>query len=152
MAVLSVADARAALSRLIATLRDDPAAPPVTIGSHRKPEAVLMSIEAYQRLAHDRQPIVTTERLRQLKPVIDRLANAAHLHDVRIYGSVARGDQSEQSDLDLLVTPADEATLFDLAQFEIDMEVLLGIPVSAVSVASLDSARDARLLAEAVSL
>ncbi|MGO1921497.1 MAG: nucleotidyltransferase family protein [Microbacterium sp.] len=63
-----------------------------------------------------------------------------------------RGDQHADSDLDLLVTPADEATLFDIAQFEMDMEVLIGVPVTAISVASLNKRRDAALLDEAVSL
>ncbi|MFA4896956.1 MULTISPECIES: nucleotidyltransferase domain-containing protein [Microbacterium] len=151
MEVLSVADARAGLSRLIAGLRDNPAAAPVAIGSHRKPEAVLLSVDEYQRVS-DREPArITVERLRQLGPLIERLAQAAHLRDVQVYGSVARGDQAADSDLDLLVT-ADDATLFDIAQFEMDIEMLVGVPVSAVSVASLDRKRDARILNEAVLL
>ncbi|GGD69712.1 nucleotidyltransferase domain-containing protein [Microbacterium murale] len=151
MEVLSVADARAGLSRLIAGLRDNPAAAPVAIGSHRKPEVVLLSVDEYQRVS-DREPAhVTVERLRQLGPLIERLAQAAHLRDVQVYGSVARGDQAADSDLDLLVT-ADDATLFDIAQFEMDIEMLVGVPVAAVSVASLDPKRDARILNEAVPL
>ena len=150
MEVISVADARAGLSRLIAGLRDDPAAPPVTIGSHRKPQVVMLSVEGYRRSA--KAEILDLARLRHLKPVIERLAHAAHLDKVKVYGSVARGDQTATSDLDLLVTPSDEATLFDLAQFEMDMEVLLGVPVAALSAASLDDERDARILSEAVPL
>ncbi|MGO2932395.1 nucleotidyltransferase domain-containing protein [Microbacterium sp.] len=152
MEVISVADARAGLSQLIAGLRNDPSAAPVTIGSHRKPEVVLLSIAGYQRIAAQTSARVSMEHLRHLKPVIERLAHAAHLDDVRVYGSVARGDQHADSDLDLLVTPADEATLFDIAQFEMDMEVLIGVPVTAISVASLDKRRDAALLDEAMSL
>lgn len=152
MEVTSVADARAGLSRLIARLRDDPAAGPITIGSHRKPEVVLLSVDGYRRLSAREPSRITFERLRQLKPVIDRLAQAAHLGAVQVYGSIARGDQTADSDLDLLVTPTADATLFDIAQFEMDMEVLLGIPVSAVSLASLDAERDARILSEAVPL
>lgn len=152
MEVLSVADARAGLSRLIAGLRDNPAAVPVIIGSHRKPEVVLLSMDEYQRVSNREPARVTIERLRQLGPLIGRLAQSAHLRDVQVYGSVARGDRTADSDLDLLVTPADGATLFDIAQFEIDMEMLVGVPVSAVSIASLDTKRDARILNEAVSL
>ncbi|WP_186324399.1 nucleotidyltransferase family protein [Microbacterium paludicola] len=84
--------------------------------------------------------------------MIERLAQAAHLEGVQVYGSVARGEQTADSDLDLLVTPMEGATLFDVAQFEMDMEVLLGVPVSAVSLASLDEKRDAGILNEAVPL
>ena len=151
MDVLSVADARANLSRLIAGLRDDPESAPVAIGSHRKPQAVLVSVEEYRRVS-DRSPAhVTLERLRQLSPLIERLAQASHLRDVQVYGSVARGDQVEGSDLDLLVTD-DGATLFDIAQFEMDIELLVGVPVSAVPAASLDCNRDAHILTEAVPL
>lgn len=103
-------------ARLIAELRDDPSAEPVTIGSHRRPEAVLLSVEEYRRIS-DRTPArVSVERLRHLRPVIERLADAARVADVQVYGSVARGEQSEGSDLDLLVTPAADSTLFDIAQ------------------------------------
>lgn len=152
MEVISISDARAGLSRLIAGLRDDPAAVPVAIGSHRKPEAVVLSIDGYRRIAERVPALVTRERLRQLKPVIERLAQAAHLSDIAVYGSVARGEQTAESDLDLLVTADAEATLFDIAQFEMDMEVLLDMPVSALSRASLDEVRDARIPSEAVPL
>lgn len=152
MEVISVADARAGLSRLIAGLRDNPSSAPVTIGSHRKPEVVLLSMDEYQRVSNREPARLTVERLRQVGPLIERLAQAAHLRDVQVYGSVARGDQTSDSDLDLLVTPAENATLFDIAQFEMDMELLVGVPVSAVSSASLDMRRDARILNEAVPL
>lgn len=152
MEVVSVANARAGLSRLIAGLRDDPTATPVTIGSHRKPEVVMLSVDEYRRILNHPSRRVTLQYVRRLKPVIERLAHAAHLGEVKVYGSVARGDQTAESDLDLLVTPTEDATLFDIAQFEMDMEVLVGTPVSAVSVASLEKKRDARILNEAIPL
>ncbi|MGL3148961.1 type II toxin-antitoxin system Phd/YefM family antitoxin [Microbacterium sp. A82] len=152
MEVISVADARSGLSALIAGFREAPDAAPVTVGSHRRPEVVLLSLETYRRLTAQSEPVVSLERLRQLKPVIERLAHAARLELVQVYGSVARGEQADGSDLDLLVTAASDATLFDIAQFEMDMEVLVGTPVSALSVASLDDKRDATILREAVPL
>lgn len=152
MEVISVADARSGLSSLIAGFREAPDSAAVIVGSHRKPEVVLLSLEAYRRLTVQSAPGVSLERLRQLKPVIERLAQSAHLGSVQVYGSVARGEQVAGSDLDLLVTPEPSATLFEIAQFEIDMEVLVGVPVSALSVASLDEKRDATMLREAVAL
>ena len=50
------------------------------------------------------------------------------------------------------VTPAPDATLFDLAQFELDMEQLLGRKVEVKSSRALDPATDSRLLSDAIPL
>lgn len=152
MDVMSIADARSRFSGLVARFRDAPDTEPVTIGSHRKPEAVLLSAAAYRRLSGVQKSGVSLDQLRKLQPIIRHLARAARLGDVRVFGSVARGEQRADSDVDLLVAAEVGATMFDIAQFEIDMEVLLGVPVSAISVASLDPERDATILAESVPL
>ena len=51
----------------------------------------------------------------------------------RIFGSVLHGDDSESSDLDLLVDPLPGATLLDLGGIQIDLEELLGIPVDVLT-------------------
>lgn len=151
MEVTSVSDARVGLSRIIGSFRDGSVAP-VIIGSHRRPEAVLVPFARYRALTAERATVVGLERLRELRSLIERLAAASHLDDVQVYGSIARGDQSELSDVDLLVTPRAEATMFDIAQFEIDMETLLGVPVSVLSAAALNSEHDAAILRDAVRL
>jgi predicted nucleotidyltransferase len=44
-------------------------------------------------------------------------ASRRGLRDVRVFGSVARGDAVETSDVDLLVAPGPDTTLFDLSGF-----------------------------------
>src|SRR5690606_41758945 len=102
MDVIPVAEARAGLSRVLADFRSENAVEVVVIGSHRRPEAALVSYGRYRELAQrgGAQP-VSLARLRELKNVIGRLAAASHLEDVRVYGSVARGDSSSESDVDL---------------------------------------------------
>ena len=51
----------------------------------------------------------------------------------RIFGSVLHGDNSENSDLDLLVDPLPCATLLDLGGIQIVLEELLGIPVDVLT-------------------
>ncbi|WP_336647744.1 nucleotidyltransferase domain-containing protein [Microbacterium sp. MMO-10] len=151
MDVSSVADARIGLSRALAAFRDDPDADPVVIGAHRRPEAVLLSYERFLHLDPQSRSIDLAE-LRRYGSVLERLAHVAHLREVRVFGSVARGEQRAGSDVDLLVTPDADATLFDIAQFELDAETVLGVPVTALPSTSVDATRDARILAEAVPL
>ena len=58
------------------------------------------------------------------------------LSNLRVVGSVARGEDTEDSDLDLLVDPAPGATLFDLGGLREDLEELLGVPVDLISTRS----------------
>ena len=52
---------------------------------------------------------------------------------VRVFGSVARGDDVSGSDLDLLVTFASDATIFDLADLTASLEELTGLQVDVIS-------------------
>lgn len=54
------------------------------------------------------------------------------LRNVRVFGSVARGEDGFDSDIDLLVTPDAGVDLFDLALFIDDVQRLTGFPVDAV--------------------
>ena len=148
--VIPVAEARAGLSMILRGFRQGSDAAPVVIGSHRSPEAVIVPYARFA--ASESARPVTLQTLRRLAPVIERLARASRLSEVRVYGSVARGTSTDESDVDLLVSADPDATMFDLAQFERDMELLLQADVSAVSVAALDPDRGAGVLAEAVAL
>lgn len=67
-----------------------------------------------------------------------RLLEAARAHGVsgvRVYGSVARGDARDSSDVDLLVDLAPGRTLLDLVAFRRAVEAILG---TAVDVATAD--------------
>ncbi|MGB0672025.1 MAG: nucleotidyltransferase family protein [Rhodospirillales bacterium] len=49
--------------------------------------------------------------------------------NVRVFGSVARGEDGESSDLDLLVDPSAETSLFDLSNLKLEVEALTGLRV-----------------------
>ncbi|RIJ77537.1 helix-turn-helix domain-containing protein [Nakamurella silvestris] len=53
--------------------------------------------------------------------------------DVRVFGSVLRGEDTPDSDVDLLVRFAPGASLLDQAQLVLELEDLLGVPVDVVS-------------------
>lgn len=76
------------------------------------------------------------------------LAHQHHASNVRVFGSVARGDDGPDSDIDLLVTFDDDASLYDQSELILDLEDLTGVGVDVVSDGGL-SGRHARILAEA---
>lgn len=71
---------------------------------------------------------------------------------VRVFGSVARGEAREDSDLDLLVAFEGGRTLLDHARLKLALEGLLGVPVDVVSEGGLASRLRERVLREAVPL
>ncbi|MSV74606.1 MAG: nucleotidyltransferase [Actinobacteria bacterium] len=71
--------------------------------------------------------------------------------DIRIFGSIARGEDSEGSDVDFLVEFGPEASILDQVHLELDLGALLDCEVDVVALGGL-KARDAHLLAEAIAL
>jgi len=74
-----------------------------------------------------------------------------HAHRVRLFGSVARGDERPNSDIDLLVDFDQDSSLFDLMRMTRELEDVLGHPVDVVSAAGLKD-RDTHILSESVDL
>lgn len=71
--------------------------------------------------------------------------------NIRIFGSVARGEDDVDSDVDLLATFAPGTTLYDLADLVDELEALLGSRVDVVSDRGL-AERHAAIAREAVAL
>lgn len=71
---------------------------------------------------------------------------------VRVFGSVARGEGDDQSDIDFLVEMDPGRSLFDLGGFQYELEQLLGHPVDVVSERGLKERLRDRVLREAIPL
>jgi predicted nucleotidyltransferase len=72
--------------------------------------------------------------------------------NVRLFGSVARGETTETSDLDLLIEMAPERTLLDIIAIKQDLEELLGCQVDVVTEAAISPYLREKVLLEAVRL
>ena len=70
----------------------------------------------------------------------------------RVFGSVARGEDTRDSDLDLLVDPGEGMTLFDIGGMGFYLNELLGIDVDVVTPDGLRGPMRTRVLAEAIPL
>jgi predicted nucleotidyltransferase len=56
-------------------------------------------------------------------------AQVRHAHDVRLFGSIARGQDTTDSDVDILVTLDEHARPLDLLSLACDAEDILGVRV-----------------------
>ena len=97
--------------------------------------------------------MVTLDTLRaERREEILRLAARHGAHSLRVFGSVARGEANESSDLDLLVAWEPGRSLLDHAGLVQDLQQLLGIKVHVGTEKSLHWYVRDRILREAMVL
>jgi uncharacterized protein len=89
---------------------------------------------------------------RKLREDISRIASRHGARNLRVFGSVPRGEAGDSSDLDLLVDMAEGRSLFDLVALSDDLEDALGVEVDVVTEGGLSPYLRDRILAEAVAL
>lgn len=80
---------------------------------------------------------------------IREIALSHHVQDIRVFGSALRGEDIEGSDLDLLVQPTAETTLFDIGAIRFELKQLLGVDIDVLTPNSLPDSFRARVLEEA---
>ena len=73
-----------------------------------------------------RPSVALQENTDRIRAIIVRY----HVHNIQVFGSAARGDDLDGSDLDLLVEPTDRTTLYDLAGLKLELEALLRVGVA----------------------
>lgn len=90
-----------------------------------------------RRLAHHRDEVLVVVR-------------AYGSRDVRLFGSVARGDDGPDSDIDLLLQLPANTSLFTATRLEAELSDILGCAVDVVSPRDLRDAVRARIVNEAL--
>lgn len=83
------------------------------------------------------------------RTAVRRIVSDYRVSNPRVFGSVLHGTDTEHSDLDLLVDPTAETTLFDLGAISRDLSRLLGVPVDVLTPDALPDKARAQVLAEA---
>lgn len=82
----------------------------------------------------DNGGVVTLKTLQQEKrDAILTLGRKHGARSIRVFGSVARGDSRDTSDVDFLVEFEKGRTLFDLIDLRLDLRDLLGVEVDIVT-------------------
>ena len=85
----------------------------------------------------------------------DQVLEIARRHgglSLKLFGSAARGDEVETSDVDFLVDLEPGRSLLDLGGLQFDLELLLGCPVDVVTTNGLRKRIRDQVLAETVAL
>jgi uncharacterized protein len=140
-----------------ATQSDVPSASSVArLFSNAFPEASLWTAElrdeVFSDLSHNRG-VVTLQALRSARrDEILHLAQQRGARNVRVFGSVARGEANENSDLDLLVDWESGRSLLDHSGLVQDLQELLGVKVHVGTEKSLHWYVRDRILREATAL
>lgn len=110
--VLSVVEARSKLGQLIKQLADD-STTPIYIGSHRKPSAVLLPVGK----AFDQSGIPRLASVKEKSKFLSLLMKQFNVRRIGVFGSVARGTDHSESDIDFALdseAPVELATLVDI--------------------------------------
>lgn len=81
--------------------------------------------------------------------LIHQIAEKHGATRIRVFGSVARGEADEKSDIDFLVKLEDNRTLFDLGGLQYDLQESLSIPVDVVTEDGLKEEAREQILGEA---
>ncbi len=103
------------------------------------PEAALPNTPVARRLASQRREIIA-------------VAARYGAHNVRVFGSVVRGDGTSESDIDLLVDMPPRTGILTLGAIAREVERLIGVRADVVPSSALRPELRERILAEAIPL
>jgi uncharacterized protein len=91
-----------------------------------------------------------SEVLPEHRDAIRRMVLESGMANPRLFGSAARGEDSESSDLDLLVDPSPETSLLDLAKLQVRLEAATGIKIDLLTPKALPGNFRDKVLTEAI--
>ncbi|MBI2864237.1 MAG: nucleotidyltransferase family protein [Chloroflexi bacterium] len=94
----------------------------------------------------------TVPNLEQIKRIAIPILKRHGVIQAAVFGSFSRGEATEESDLDLLVTLPDTKSLLDLVRLELDLQDALGRKVDVLTYRALHRRIRDQVLREQVSI
>lgn len=102
---------------------------------------------------HGTAPSTTVmQRVLANRAAIRKVAAGHGATNVRLFGSMARGESGPDSDVDLLVTLEPHRSLFDLARLRAELEEIVDAPVDVIAEKGLRGEARKAILAESIPL
>ncbi len=83
------------------------------------------------------------------RAAIRQVVESHHACNARVFGSVLHGQDTDVSDLDILIDPTSETTLFDIGAIRHKLGKLLGVPVDVLTPNALPDSFRAQVLNQA---
>ena len=84
------------------------------------------------------------------REAIRAIALRHRVTNVRVFGSVVHGDDTDESDLDILVEPTNETTMMDIAKIQLELSQLLPVAVDVLTPNGLPAKFRSQVVAEAL--
>ena len=91
-----------------------------------------------------------SEALNRHREDIRSIVQSNRANNPRVFGSVLRGEDTEGSDLDLLVDPTPETSIFDIGALRFRLRTLLGVEVDVLTPEALHIQLREQVVAEAL--
>ncbi len=93
-----------------------------------------------------------SEALQKNRVMIRQIVAQNHGSNPRVFGSVIHGDDTDTSDLDLLIDLTPKTTLLDIGRIQNHLQKLLGITVDVLTPKALPERFRLQVLAEAINV
>lgn len=91
-----------------------------------------------------------SEALAANRVAIRRIVESRHARNPRVFGSVLHGNDTEDSDLDIIIDTTAETSLLDVAAIQVELEDLLGVKVDVLTPGGLPDSFRNDVVAKAV--
>ncbi|MDP2152546.1 MAG: nucleotidyltransferase family protein [Methylotenera sp.] len=91
-----------------------------------------------------------SEALNANRDAIRDVVKSHRACNVRVFGSVIRGEDAESSDLDFLIDPTKDTTLMDIGAIRHELHKLLGVKVDVLTPKALPDSFRSIVLSEAI--
>lgn len=114
---------------------------------HYRLQSLLDTMKRY--FAVREQDMRPSEALALNRAAIRRVVESHRARNARVFGSVLHGRDTESSDLDILIDPTPDMTLFDIGAIRHELGKLLGMPVDVLTPNALPDNFRETVLAEA---
>lgn len=92
----------------------------------------------------------SSDALHTHRDAIRLVVESHRVCNARVFGSAASGEDTDESDLDILIDPTPQTTLLDIGAIRHELGQLLGVPVDVLTPNALPDSYRERVLRKAV--